>query len=128
MTNAKGMPKPEWRNFFATLFHISLSRQSDFLRHWNSSFVIIPLSVAFPHDEVQTAQHRGHVADHAARQELWQNTEVHKRWSANFQTIRHAAASAVDVKAKLALRIFGREVNFPRRRVESFRHHDEMMN
>src|SRR6266699_2756346 len=64
-----------------------------------------PLSVAFAHDEVQTAQHRRHIAYHAARQKLGQDTEVHKRWRPNFQPIRHAAASAVNVTAKLALGI-----------------------
>ena len=51
-----------------------------------------------------------------------------KRWRANFQPIRNAAASAVDVKAKLALGIFGSEIDFARRRIESFGYHNEMMN
>src|SRR5437867_1922852 len=92
------------------------------------SFVIVRLSIALAHDEVQTAQHRRHVAYHTTRQKLGKDAEVHKRWRTNFQPIRHAASSAVDVKAKLALRIFRREINFARRRVDSLGHDDEMMN
>src|SRR5439155_10245403 len=84
-------------------------------------------SVAFAHDEVQTAQHGGHVAYHATGQKLGQDAEVDKRRRANFQPIRHAAALAIDVKTKLAFGIFRCEINFARRRVESFRYHDEMM-
>src|SRR5438552_2401029 len=79
-----------------------------------------PLSVAFTHDEVQTAQHRRHVTYHATGQKLRQDTKVHKRWRANFQPIRHAASSAVDIKTKLALGIFGREIDFARWRIEPF--------
>src|SRR6516225_2482746 len=86
-----------------------------------------PLSVAFAHDEVQTAQHRRHIAYHAAGQKLGQDTEVHKRWRPNFQPIWHAAASAVNVKAKLALRIFRSEIDFAGWRIEPFGHDDEVM-
>src|SRR6266496_2383554 len=49
----------------------------------NSSFVIVPSSVALAHDKVQTAQHSGHVAHHATGQKFRQNTEIDKRWRAN---------------------------------------------
>src|SRR6266481_3618275 len=85
-------------------------------------------SIAFAHHEVQTAEHRRHVTDQATGQKLRQDTEVHEGGRANFQPIRNAAASAVDVKAKLALGIFGSEIDFARRRIEPFGHHNEMMN
>jgi hypothetical protein len=40
----------------------------------NSCFVIVQSSVAFAHDKVQTSEHCRHVAHHAARQQLRQNT------------------------------------------------------
>src|SRR5215475_7377391 len=85
------------------------------------------LSIAFAHHEVQTAEHRGHVTNQATGQKLRQDTEVHERWRANFQAIRNATASAVDVKAKLTLGIFCSEIDFARRRIEAFCHHDEVM-
>src|SRR5436190_17894846 len=84
-------------------------------------------SVAFSHDQVQTPQHSRHVADHATRQEVREDTQVHKGRRANLQTIRYAATSAVDIKAQLALWIFRCEVNLAWRRVESLRHHNKMM-
>src|SRR5438094_3633057 len=83
--------------------------------------------VALAHDEVQTAQHSGHVANHATGKKLGKDAEVDKRRRANFQAIRHAATLAVDVKAQLTLGIFRCEINFARRRIESFCHYDEMM-
>src|SRR5215216_3264852 len=85
-------------------------------------------SIAFAHHEVQTAEHGGHVTNQTTGQKLRHNTEVHERWRTNFQPIRNAAASAVDVKAKLALGIFGAEIDFARRRIEPFGYHNEMMN
>src|SRR6478735_6953955 len=41
--------------------------------------------------------------------------------------MRDAAAFAVDVKTKLALWVFGAEINFAGRRVEAFGNDDEMM-
>src|ERR1700745_530922 len=89
---------------------------------------IVLSSIAFAHHEVQTAENRRHVANQATGQKLWQDTEVYERRRANFQALRHPAASAVDVKAKLALGIFSSEIHFARRRVEPFGHHNEVMN
>src|SRR6516165_317564 len=86
------------------------------------------LSIAFAHHEVQTAEHSGHVTNQATGQKLRQDAEVHKGWRANFQSVRHAAASAVDVKAKFPFWIFGSEIDFARRRIEPFGYHDKMMN
>src|SRR5438876_5417878 len=101
---------------------VSLLPLSSFVR---STFLS---SVAFAHDEVQTTEHCRHIAHHATGQKLWQDAEVHERWRPNFQPIWNAASSTVNVKTKLALGIFRREVNLARRRVESFRDHNEMMN
>src|SRR5438046_10656192 len=81
-------------------------------------------SVAFAHDEVQTAQHGGHVAYHATGQKLGQDAEVDKRRRANFQPIRHAAALAIDVNATLAFGIFRCGINFVWRPIECF-HYDD---
>src|SRR6516165_2225632 len=86
------------------------------------------LSIAFAHHEVQTAEHGGHVTNQATGQKLRQDAEIHERRRANLQSIRNAAASAVDVKAKLTFGILGPEIHFARRRIESFCHHNEMMN
>src|SRR6516165_1205422 len=86
------------------------------------------LSIAFAHHEVQTAEHGGHVTNEATGQKLRQDTEIHEGWRANLQSIRNAAASAVDVKAKLTFGIFGSEIDFAGRRIEALGHHDEMMN
>src|SRR5438034_5913695 len=104
----------------------SFARSSfGFLRHWILD--ILPSSVAFAHDEVQTAQYCWHIAYHATWQKLGEDAEIHKRRCSNFQSIRHTAASAVNIKAKFALGIFRREIDFARRRIKSFGHHDEMM-
>src|SRR5881397_1439765 len=104
----------------------SFARSSfGFLRHW--TFVILPSSVAFAHDEVQTAQYCRHIAYHAAWQKLGEDAEIHKGRRSNFQSIWHTAASAVNIKAKLTLGIFRCEIDFARRRIKSFGHHDEMM-
>src|SRR5215470_7210324 len=89
---------------------------------------IILSSIAFPHHEVQTTEHCGHVTYQATGQELWQDTEVNERWRSNFQPIRNTATSAIYVKAKLALGVFGSEINFAGRRIEPFGDHDEMVN
>src|SRR5262245_461885 len=88
---------------------------------------IVESSIAFAHHEVQTAKHRGHVTNQATGQKLGQDTEVHERWRTNFQPVRNAASSAVDVKAKLTFGIFCAEIDFAGRRVEPFCHHDEVM-
>src|SRR4029077_9400653 len=94
---------------------------------WWSS-LSIESSIAFAHHEVQTAEHGGHVTDEATGQKLRQDAEVHEGWGANFQPIRNAAASAVDVEAELAFGIFGSEIDFARRRIEPFGYHDDMRN
>src|SRR5438132_10941216 len=119
-SNQLGHPAPSvsnWSSYLSSAGRSCLAQQSPVT--WSS--------VAFAHDEVQTAQHRRHIAHHATGQKLRQDTKVHKRWRANFQPIRHAAASAVDIKTKLALGIFCCEINFARWRIEPFSNHDEMM-
>src|SRR5215471_12879415 len=90
--------------------------------------LIVLSSIAFAHYEVQTAEHGRNVTNQASRQKLRQNAEVNKGWSANFQPIRNASASAVNVKAKFPLGIFGSEIDFAGWRIEPFGDHDEMMN
>src|SRR5215469_4267743 len=90
--------------FCDSLFRFPLSLE---IRHWS----LLASSVAFSHDEVQTPQHRWHIADHATWQKLRQDTEVYKRWRANLQPIGNAATPAVDVEAQLALWILRCEVN-----------------
>src|SRR2546423_7394095 len=85
-------------------------------------------SVALAHYEVQTAEHGHDVAEGTAGQKFGQDAEIHKRGCANFQPVRHAAALAVDVKAELAFRILGGEINFARWSVQPFRNDDEMVN
>src|ERR1041384_4126912 len=85
-------------------------------------------SVAFAHYEVQTAENGGHVTHHAAGQQLWQNAQIYKGRSPNFQAVWNATALAVDIKSQLALGILGREIHLSRRSVESFGHDNEMMN
>src|ERR1044071_8790995 len=89
---------------------------------------IVLSSIAFAHHEVQTAENRRHVTNQATGQKFRQDAEIHEGWGANFQPIRNAASSAVDVKAKLALWIFSSEIDFARRRIEAFGHHNEVMN
>src|SRR5215831_9826872 len=85
-------------------------------------------SIACAHHEVQTAKHRRYVTNQATGQKLGEDAEVHERWGANFQPIRNAASSTIDVKAKFPLGIFGSEIDFSRWRIEAFGYHDEMMN
>ena len=42
--------------------------------------------------------------------------------------MRHTAAFAVDIETQLALGVLGREIDFARRRIEPFRHDNEMVN
>src|SRR5437867_1087857 len=121
------MTRHECRNPAAMLFGRLLVRHLDFFVIGHSTFVILPSSVAFAHDEVQTAQYCRHIAYHAAWQKLGEDAEIHKGRRSNFQSIWHTAASAVNIKAKLTLGIFRCEIDFARRRIKSFRHHDEMM-
>ena len=54
-----------------------------------------------------------------AGQQIRQDAQVHERGGADLQTIRRAAAAAVDVEAEFALRIFVAEINFADRRVHA---------
>src|SRR3954468_17055792 len=87
----------------------------------------IKSSVAFTHDEVQTAEHGRNIAHHATGKKLWQNTQVYKRRRPYFQTARHTAALAIDIESQFAFRVFGREIDFSRRRVEPFGDENKMM-
>src|SRR2546423_6241605 len=89
--------------------------------------ITIISSVAFAHNEVQTAEHGHDVAERTAGQKFGQDTEIHKRGGANLQSVRDTAAFAVDVETELALWVLGAEINLARRRVEAFRHDDEMV-
>src|SRR2546423_14132843 len=100
---------------FVAMFSSFVIRHSCFVIR-ASSFAS---SVAFAHNEVQTAEDGHDVAERTAGQKFGQDAEVHKRGRADFQPVRHTAALAVDIKSKLALRIFGSEINFARRSVES---------
>src|SRR5206468_8831408 len=85
-------------------------------------------SVAFAHDKVQYSEHSRKVTHHATREQFRQYAQIHKRWRADFETMRDAAAFAVDVKTELTLRIFSREIDFSRWRIETFRHDNKMVN
>src|ERR1044071_6524036 len=111
-----------------TTFGPAPSLNSIFLRP--SSFVhsSFHLSVAIAHDEVQTTEHCDDVAQRAAWQQLRQDAQVHKRRRPDLQSVRDPAALAVDVEAELSFGIFSRKVNLSRRRIETLRHHNEMVN
>src|ERR1043166_9991083 len=72
------------------------------------------LAVGLPHDKIQRAENRDHVATHMAGQEVREHAQVHKRGRANLQPVRRPSSLAVDVKSQLALGIFGAEINFAR--------------
>src|ERR1019366_2194159 len=93
---------------------------------WFAIFVNV-LAVAFAHDEIERTQHDRHVADHAAGQQFAKDAKIHEAGRADFQAIRRAAALAVDVKTKFALRIFVAEINFAGRTIHAFGHEHELM-
>src|ERR1700731_4376430 len=94
----------------------------------NSCFVIVHSSVAFAHDKVQTSEHRGNVAHHAARKHFRQDAQIDKGRRADLKAMGYAAAFTVDVETELAFWILRREINFARWRVKAFGHDDEVMN
>src|SRR5205814_5549772 len=60
-------------------------------------------------------------------QDVGQNAQVHKRWGADLQAIRSAAAFAVDVKSKLTFGILVGKINLAWRRIDSLSDIDEVV-
>ena len=89
--------------------------------------MLLWLSVAFAHHEVQTAKDGHYIAQQTTRKKLGQNAQIHKRGGANLQPMRHTAALAANIKPKLPLWVFGCKINFSRGRVEAFGYDNKMM-
>src|SRR5213080_411194 len=128
MTNAEGIPKPACRNYPALLVGTFAIVYFHWFCHSKSLLFIVHSSVAFAHDKVQTSEHCWNVVHHVARKHFRQDAQVHKGRRADLEAMWNAAALALDVETELAFRIFCREINFARWRVEAFRHDDEVVN
>src|SRR5690348_3012011 len=105
-----------------------MNNKSKFENRESKIDISLASSVAFSHNEVQTAENGDNVAHHAAGQEFRKYAQVNERGRADFQAIGHAAPFALNVKAKFTLWIFRSEINLARRRIESFGHNNEVMN
>src|SRR2546422_1812368 len=81
-------------------------------------------TITFTHHEIERTENRHRIADHVTGQEEGQNAQVHKRGRANLQAMGRAAAFAVDIEPKFALRVFVAEVHFAGRGIHTLSDQD----
>src|SRR5690606_5587079 len=78
------------------------------------------LPVALSHDEVEAAEDRREVRDHAADAHLGQDAEIAEGGPADSQAVWHASAAGLYEATKRALGRLALEVDLARRHVRSF--------